>query len=156
MLAPWHCGLPGNELADQQAKLGAAESQPDSALEPATRRALIRCSCRSPPIQRERLKEVYTSLPDEQIRTYITTDLARSRSGLHAALRRWQHLVGISEDAVCRLCGEKVESAENLWLRCPVPFVERYHSDLGQTMNELVQLPCAALALLRIILRRLQ
>ena len=107
-----HCCLSGNELSDHQAILDAAETQPDNALEPATRRALSRRSSRPPPIQHERLKEVCTSLPDEQTESTIVktkrTDLARFRNGHHPALRRWQHFVGISEDAVCRLCGEEV------------------------------------------------
>ena len=53
-----HCGQSGNELANHQAKLGAAETQLDNALEPVTRRALIRRSCRPSPIQHERLSEV--------------------------------------------------------------------------------------------------
>ena len=118
--APVNCGLSGNELADNQAKLSAAETQPDNALEPATRRALIRRSCRPPPIKHERLLEVYTSLPDEHIEPTFSktqrTDLARFRSGNQPALRRWQHLVGIFKDAVCRLCGE---AYGYLWLRCP-------------------------------------
>ena len=60
--APGHCGMSGKELADHQVKLQAAETQPDNTLEPATRRALVRRSCRPPPIQQERLKEVYSSL----------------------------------------------------------------------------------------------
>ena len=103
--------------------------------------------------------EVYTSLQGKQIETSIAkterTELARFCSGHHPALRRWQHLVGISEDAVCRLCGEAVVSVENIGLRFPALLVERNHSDLGHTMDEHVRHPCEALALLRIILRRL-
>ena len=88
-----HCVMSGNELADHRANMGAAETKPDNALEPATRRALIGRSCRPPPIQHEQLKETYTSLPDEQIETSFATtyhtDLARFRSGHHPALRRW-------------------------------------------------------------------
>ena len=157
-LAPGHCGLSGNDLADHQAKLGATETQPDSTLEPATRRALIHPSCHPPPIQHERLKEVCTSLSDELTETSFAkterTDLARFHSVRHPALRHWQHLLGISKDAVSRLCGEEVESAGHIWLRCPARLVERHHSDLGQTMDEHLNLPRAALALLRIILRR--
>ena len=155
MWAPGHCGLPGSELADHQAKLVAAETQPDNALGPATRRALIHHSYRSPPIQLEQLKEVYTSLPDEQIKTELT-DLACFCSGYHPALRRWQRLVGISVDAVCWLCGEEVESAEHLWLWCPSLLVEQRHSDLPHTMDELVRHSLTGLALLRIILRQKQ
>ena len=32
--SPGHCGLSGNEQADHQIKLGAAETQPDNALNP--------------------------------------------------------------------------------------------------------------------------
>ena len=39
-------------------------------------------------------------------------------SGHHPALRCWQHLVGVSEDAVCRLCVEEIESGDHIWLRC--------------------------------------
>ena len=120
---PGHCGLSGNELDDHQAKLGAAETQSDNALDPATRRAVIIRSSRPTPIQHERLKEVCTSLPDNQIKTSLAktvrTDKTRFRCGHHPALRRKQHLVEIFEDAVCRLCGELVESAEHSWLRCP-------------------------------------
>ena len=83
---------------------------------------------RPPPIQHERMKEVLTSPPHQQAETSVAkterTDLARMRSGHHPAFRRWQHLVGIYEDAVCRLCGEEVESAEHLWLRCSALLAE--------------------------------
>ena len=42
--APGHYDLSGSELADHQAKLGAAETQSDKALDAATQRALIRHS----------------------------------------------------------------------------------------------------------------
>ena len=77
------------------------------------------------------------------------------RSGHHPALRRWQRLVGVSEDAVCRLCDEGVEYAERNWQQCPALLVDRHHSDLGHMMDEYVRLPRAAQALLGIIIRRL-
>ena len=49
VLAPGHCDLPGNKLADHRAKLGAAETHPDNALNAATQIALIRRSCRPLP-----------------------------------------------------------------------------------------------------------
>ena len=105
-----------------------------------------------PTIQHERLKEVYASLPDEQISMSFPksehTDLARFHSGYHPTLQRCQHLVGVSENAVCRLCGEEVKSADHVWLRCPTLLVERHHSDLRHMMDKLFCLPCAALALL--------
>ena len=49
VLAHGHRGQSGNKLADQHAKLDAAVTQPDNALEPAARKALIRRSCRPLP-----------------------------------------------------------------------------------------------------------
>ena len=120
--APGHCGLSGSKLADHQAKLSAAETQPNNTE-----------SSRPPfllpiPIKHVWLKEVCTSLPDEQIKTSIAktecTDLACFSSSHHPAFRLWQHLVGISEDADCRLCGEEVELAEHSRLQCPALMVE--------------------------------
>ena len=62
--------------------------------------------------------EVYTSITDDQIETSFSKMecivLARIRSGHHPALRRWMCLVGVSEDTLCRLCGEEVISAEHI------------------------------------------
>ena len=69
--ATGHCSMSGNELADQHAKLSAAETQPDNTHEAATRRALIRRSSRHPSIHHLRLK-VFTSLLDEQIVTFFS------------------------------------------------------------------------------------
>ena len=78
-----HFGLLGTELADHQARLSAAETQTDSALEPSTRRAHIFRYCRSQPIQHEQMMEVCTSHPDEQIETSFAkterADMARFR-----------------------------------------------------------------------------
>ena len=109
--APGHCGLSDNELADHQAKLGETETLPDSALTAATLWDVIRRSCHPPPIQHEQLKEVYTSLPQEQNKKPFAKiehiDWALIRSGHQPALRCWQHLARISEDAICQLCGRK-------------------------------------------------
>ena len=84
----------------------------------------------------------------------------KSRSKRHFQRRNsptWlASAVVISEDAVCRLCGEEEEPAEHIWLRGPSLLLETHHSDLGNRMDELVRLQRAALALLRIILWRLR
>ena len=86
MWAPGHVGLSGNELADHQAKLGAADStqQRTSYMGSSHPPFLM-----PPPIQHERLK-VCTSLSDEQIKTSFAkterTDLDCLHSGYHPAL----------------------------------------------------------------------
>ena len=74
----------------------------------------------------------------------------------HPHLRRWQHMTGMSETDSCRLCAEEEESSEHLWLRCPSFIAERQRLGLSRTYDELVRLPCASLALLRVIFRRLR
>ena len=157
---PGHCNLPGNDLADEQAKLGSALPQPTAPLDPQTRLAIIRRSCKPPPSIHPRLISLTSSRsnPEEesQLSKKDLVDLIRFRSGHHPSLRRWQHLTGKSEDDRCRLCGEDEESAEHLWLRCPALQSARYHRRLGFSFGELRSLPQASLALLRIILRRLE
>ena len=126
---PGHCNLRGNELADLEAKLGSEVAQP-------TR-------------PREEEEEALLQKADR-------TDLIRFRCGHHPHLRRWQHMTGMSEMDSCRLCAEEEESSEHLWLQCPAFIAECQSIGLGRTFDELVRLPCASLALLRIIFRRLR
>ncbi len=44
---PGYCGRMANELAHEEAKFGSVEQQPPVALDPATRRVLIRRACAS-------------------------------------------------------------------------------------------------------------
>ena len=109
---PVHSCLSVSEISDHQAKLGVAETQPDNALEQATRSAPIRRPNRPHHYPHEQLKEMYTSLPDDHMEKSFfqseRTDLARFRSGHYHAQRRSQQLMEISVSAVHRLCGENV------------------------------------------------
>ncbi len=81
---PGHCGLRGNELTDEEAKLGSAEHQLSVVLDRATMSPdktrlhfnLQHHAARSP-IQQE----------DVLLSKSETTDLRRFRSGHHPALR---------------------------------------------------------------------
>ena len=53
-----HYGLPGNELDDHQAKLGAAHTLPDDSL--SYMKSSHTLFLYHPPIQHKRLKEIYT------------------------------------------------------------------------------------------------
>ena len=157
---PGHCNLRGNELADLEAKLGSESAQPSVPLDSSTRAALIRREERQSPLTHPRLTTLYTTRPREEEEALLQkadrTDLIRFRCGLHPHLRRWQHMTGMSETDSCRLCAEKEESSEHLWLRCPAFIADRQRLGLGRTFDELVRLPCASLALLSIIFRLLQ
>ncbi|CAI9735982.1 RNA-directed DNA polymerase from mobile element jockey-like [Octopus vulgaris] len=157
---PGHCNLRGNELADMQAKRGSALPQPDAAIDTTIRQAVIRRTFQPASIQHPPPKEVFTKKPDKKTEAALLKadfkDMIRFRSGHHPALRQWQKMAGRSDTDQCRLCNEEVESAEHLWLRCPALMMERYIRQLGATMDEMIRLPSAALALLRVILRRLR
>ncbi len=120
---PTHCGLMGNELANDEAKSGSPEHQPLVALDPATRRAWIRRTCTSTFNTTPLHAATYTRSPLQQEDALLTksetTDLRRFRSGHHPALRRWKNLISRSEETTCRLCDNVEEPYDHLWLRCP-------------------------------------
>ncbi|XP_077455370.1 uncharacterized protein LOC144073431 [Stigmatopora argus] len=155
---PGHCNICGNDLADALAKLGSLDDQTNTPPDAATRRAIIQREYR-PRLSHPRLLQTYTTkVTEEQLALSKgdRTDLIRFRSGHHPLLRRWLHLVGKSDSDRCRLCDEETESSEHLWLRCPALMTESYHRGLGNSLDELIRVPVAALALLRVILRRLR
>ena len=155
-----HCNLRGNELADFEAKLGSEVAQHCVPLDSSTRAAHISREERQSSLTHPRLTALCTTRPREEEEALLKksnrTNLIRFRCGHHPPLRRWQHMTGMSETDSCRLCAEEEESSEHLWLRCPAIIAERQHLGLGRTFDELVRLPCASLALLIIIPRRLR
>ena len=156
---PGHCNLCGNELADLEAKLGSEVAQPSVPMDSSNHSALIRREERQSSLTHPRLTALYTTRPREEealLQKADRTDLIRLRCRHHPHLRRWQQMTGMSETDSCRLCAEEEESSEHLWLRCPAFIVERQRLGQGRTFDELVRLPCALLALLRIIFRCLR
>jgi ribonuclease HI len=159
---PSHCGLDGNEAADEMARRGAELEQGDAPLEPKTREAALRRACKRKSIDHPRLREVYTrSLREEEedsMGRADRVDLTRFRTGHHPRLGKWRRMVegGEEADPGCRLCGEGgEESSEHLWMDCPAFALDRMQMELGDSMDELVRSPVSAMALLRKILRRL-
>ncbi len=157
--APGHCGLIGNELADEEANYASEEHQPLVALDPATHRALIRRTCTSNCNTTPLHAATYTRSPLQQEDVLLskseTTDLRSFYSGQHTQLRRWKNLISRSEETMCRLCDNEEDSYDHLWLRCPAFDADRQRPDLGASLDELVRLPERAQALLRIITRHL-
>ena len=158
---PGRCNLHGNELADLESKLSSEVAQPSLPLDSSTHAVLIRREERQSSLTHPRLTASYTIRHREEEEETLfqkadRTDLIRFRCGHHPHLRRWQHMTGMLETGICRLCAEEEESFEHLWLRCPAFITERQRLGLGRTFDELVRLPCALIALLRIIFRRLR
>ncbi len=86
-----HCGLQGNELADEEAKSGSAEQQPPVQLERANHRAIFRCACSTPfistPLHIATFLINLNHREDIQMSKPDMTHMRRPRSGHHPALR---------------------------------------------------------------------
>jgi hypothetical protein len=83
--APGHCGLPGNERADEMARLGSEMEQQEVEVDGATRAAVIRRTIGSArAIAHDRLAEVYRApirRVEEEMDRGKRTMLARFRTG---------------------------------------------------------------------------
>ena len=157
---PSHCGLEGNELADERAKEGTTLQQAEVPLDQSTKKAVIREEVGRR--YAERTRNVDERLPDKirddeegRMSREDRVDLVRFRSGHHPRLKSGRSMIGLEVDPSCRLCGEEEETARHLWMACPAVELDRGRLSLGGSMAELTQSPTRAQALLRIILRRL-
>ena len=157
---PGHCGIPGNERADEMASGGSDMDQQLVPLDRATRMALLRNGVREERRMPEGREEMYGERLREEEEDSLGREravrLARFRTGHHPALGRWRNMVDGNVDGTCRLCGGgQEESAEHLWLSCPATEEILYREDLGHSMAELVKYPARAEPIVRRILARL-
>ena len=90
---PGHCNLPGNDLADELAKLGSALPQLTTLLDTQTRFAIIRKSCKFLLSTYPRLIYLTVSRPNPKEESQLSKkdleNLIRFWSGHHPALKRW-------------------------------------------------------------------
>ena len=158
---PGHCGIPGNERADEMANRGREMDQQLVPLDRAIRMALLRRGVREErrlPEEREMYGErVREEEEEDSLGKERAARLARFRTGHHhSAVGRWQNMVDGDVDGTCRLCGGgQEESAEHLWLSCPATEEILYREDLGHSMAELVKYRARAEPVVRRILARL-
>jgi ribonuclease HI len=158
---PGHCGLDGNERADEMARRGAEKQQTIAALDEGTRKAYIRRAVERDrgEVSHERTRQTYrTGVREDREKDLTkqeTVDLARFRAGHHTKLRSWGRMIGRDGEATCCLCGEEEENSEHLWVRCPALARDRMEHRMGGGLWEMVDSPVQVIALLRIILSRL-
>ena len=144
---PSHCGVEGNEEADDAANEGSNMYQNVTHTFEAAK-ASIRRHFRPPIVQHPLAREIYE--PEGGINknndTMLTREqqacISRIRSGHHPELQYWQHKIGTIENDSCRLCGMAPETTQHIYVECPSMTDQR---DEGWTLQILIKDPVKAL-----------
>ena len=119
---PGHCGLLGNELADQAAREAATDRSgryPPLPVSFASAKAFVRRAIRDSPLERPLVKEVYsrgriTPLSSRKAEVIV----ARLRSGHSTILAEYRARFGLGGSSTCPHCGDGDESLEHWFRQC--------------------------------------
>ena len=111
---PAHCGVPGNEAADQLAKKGASERQPDRDLTYGDKRTIIK-SARKPTAEKD---DYHRLTRQEQV------ILLRLRTGHNRLNSHMCRKLGLAPSPNCR-CGTGEQTAEHILQQCPETIRQR-------------------------------
>ena len=118
---PSHCGLFGNELADQAAGRASALEQTGVAWPFDVVKTAIRRLGRRVHIRHERSRRVYqggVNLASERWSRGEGVSFRRFRTGHSLELASFRRRLGLQEDGVCRRCGLEDEDVEHVMERC--------------------------------------
>ena len=131
---PGHSNIPGNDMADEEAKLATDEEGPGRAVSIKGIKPVINATINDGEITHTRTRQVYSgksrAKDKEQIRSRSdATLLRRLRTGHHFGFKTYQHRLNPNEDPTCPRCKElaktgpmqqplDLDSVEH-WLECP-------------------------------------
>ena len=129
---PGHCGLPGNERADEEARKAA---EGDASLGPIpvapisfqAAKALIQRTVKDPPPEHARTRAVYHGVPQDKVSLtrHEGVQLACLRSGHSNYLAAHRARLNPDLDSTCPLCGEEPEDLEHFFQRCEATMAHR-------------------------------
>ena len=139
---PGHSGVPGNELADEEARRAASDLDLDVG-DPApvsfeAAKALLRRHVQDPPSGHTRTQRIFEAGPPKRIPVSREEEvlLSRLRSGHALYLAAYRTKTGQGPDPTCPKCGEAPETLEH-WLQvCPANMALR-HAAFGDAFPPL-------------------
>ena len=144
-----HCNLPGNELADTQAKLGTSMTQPHVPADDTTLLAFFCCECCPPLLKNLRLKEVYTMALDERLEAEMTIADLRGLICFgrgHHSSPQMTSLDGAGQKGCNADYAERKKRQQKSFSGYGVRiswWTTSYHYQMGDSMDKLVCLPQA-------------
>jgi len=124
---PAHCGVPGNEAADQAAKDATNLDDSCRPVSFASECARIRQVVKDPAPTDPgdiRIHNIYSTYSRARDEAEVTTrkdqiDIARLRARTHPALQAYQKKIDAQADATCPRCGLGEEDLEHWLIDCP-------------------------------------
>ena len=111
---PAHCGIPGNEAADELAKLGAQEVQPDNSVNFIEKRTLVKAAMRQPTT-----RDAYHYLERQQQVVIMRLRTGHNRLNAHMFKK-----MKLAPSPLCN-CGRSEQTTAHILQDCPIYTSER-------------------------------